>query len=70
MKFAIGIVLNITAFTLAVLCQWPIAAILFYVASLVLIMPRREKKKEEKVETKREITPEEIKRRPVSAPEV
>jgi len=70
----VGVLLNAAAFTLCVLGQ-TLAATPIYLASLALIfiekLSRNEKRKEEKrVETRREPTPDEIKRRPVSAPEI
>jgi hypothetical protein len=45
-----------------------------YLISLALLFfgrrERREKKEEKRVEPRRELTPEEIKKRPISAPEV
>jgi len=70
----VGILLNIAAFALCVLGQTLVAASV-YLVSLALIFiggRRRKEKREEKrqVETRREPTPDEIKRRPVSAPEI
>jgi hypothetical protein len=45
-----------------------------YLISLALLFlgrrERREKREEKRVEPRRELTPEEIKKRPISAPEV
>jgi len=72
--FIVGVLLNAAAFTLCVLGQ-TLVAMPIYLASLALIfierLSRKEKRGEEKrVETRREPTPDEIKRRPVSAPEI
>ncbi|ACB40689.1 hypothetical protein [Pyrobaculum neutrophilum] len=73
MRYAIGLSLNAAAFILAVLCQWPIAAAVVYIASVALLLPTAQRKRAEErppAEAKREPTPDEIKRRPVSAPEI
>ncbi len=70
----VGILLNIAAFALCVLGQTLVAASV-YLVSLAFIFiggqGRKEKREEKRqVETRREPTPDEIKRRPVSAPEI
>ncbi len=70
----VGILLNIAAFALCALGQTLVAASV-YLVSLAFIFiggrGRKEKREEKRqVETRREPTPDEIKRRPVSAPEI
>jgi membrane protein implicated in regulation of membrane protease activity len=72
--FVVGVLLNIASFALCVLGQ-TLAAASVYLVSLALIFigrrGRKEKREEKRqVETRRELTPDEIKRRPVSAPEI
>ena len=74
MWFVVGVLLNIASFALCVLGQ-TLAAASVYLVSLVLIFigrrGRKEKREEKRqVETRREPTPDEIKRRPASAPEI
>jgi hypothetical protein len=70
----VGVLLNIASFALCVLGQTLVATSV-YLVSLALIFvggrERKEKREEKRqVETRRELTPDEIKRRPVSAPEI
>jgi uncharacterized SAM-binding protein YcdF (DUF218 family) len=68
-RLVVGALVNLVAFILALLGIVWIAAAL-YVVSVVLLMWRREEKKvETRVEAK-EPTPDEIKKRPVTAPEI
>jgi membrane protein implicated in regulation of membrane protease activity len=72
--FVVGVLLNIASFALCVLGQ-TLAAASVYLVSLALIFigrrGRKEKREEKRqVETRQEPTPDEIKRRPVSAPEI
>lgn len=74
MWFVVGVLLNIASFALCVLGQ-TLAAASVYLVSLALIFigrrGRKEKREEKRqVETRQEPTPDEIKRRPVSAPEI
>lgn len=74
MWLIVGVLLNIASFALCVLGQTLVAASVYLVSlALILIVRRgRKEKREEKrqVETRREPTPEEIKKRPISAPEI
>ncbi|AKT35508.1 hypothetical protein PYWP30_01892 [Pyrobaculum sp. WP30] len=69
-----GVLLNIASFALCVLGQTLVAASVYLVSlALIFIGGRGRKEKREKkrqVETRQEPTPDEIKRRPVSAPEI
>ncbi|MFN7105467.1 MAG: hypothetical protein ACK4M3_02615 [Pyrobaculum sp.] len=68
MRFVLGILINAVAFILMGL-GIPLAAVVTYAVSLVLLLTPQ--KKPEKREVKREeVTPEEIKKRPVAVPEI
>ncbi|MFN3804599.1 MAG: hypothetical protein ACK4SY_06050 [Pyrobaculum sp.] len=69
MRFALGILINAVAFILMGL-GIPLAAIVAYVASLVLLLTPRRKPARREVEVKREVTPEEVKKRPAAVPEI
>lgn len=68
MKLAIGLLLNLLAFILAAL-GYVVIAVAVYAASVILLAWPR-KMEEKKIEPPREPTPDEIKKRPVTAPEV
>ena len=73
MWFVVGVLLNVAAFILYTLGQtW--VAVPTYLISLALLFlgrrERREKREEKRVEPRRELTPEDIKKRPISAPEI
>lgn len=67
----LGLLLNLASFVILAAGSLWVAAPL-YAASIVLLLIPQKKKKEEKKkeEVGREPTPEEIKRRPVAAPEI
>ena len=73
MWFVVGVLLNVAAFILCRLGQMLIATPT-YLTSLALLFfgrrEKREKKEEKRVEPRRKPTPEEIKKRPISAPEI
>jgi uncharacterized membrane protein YccF (DUF307 family) len=66
----VGVLLNIVSFTLCVLGQTLVAASVYLVSLALIFIGRRGRKEKRQVETRREPTPDEIKRRPVSAPEI
>jgi len=68
-KTIIGLVVNAAAFLLIGIGLLYVAVPL-YVASVVILLWPKRRQVEEKKEVVRELTPDEIKRRPVSAPEV
>jgi len=68
-KTVVGLVVNAAAFLLLSLGLLYIAVPLYIASVAVLLWPTR-RQVEEKKEVVRELTPDEIKRRPVSAPEV
>ena len=68
MWFVVGVLLNVAAFILCMLGQMLIATPTYLISVALLFFGRREKR--EKVEPRRELTPEEIKKRPTSAPEI
>ena len=73
MWFVVGVLLNVAAFILCMLGQMLIATPTYLISLALLFFgrrERREKKEEKRVEPRRELTPEEIKKRPISAPEV
>ena len=68
MRLAIGLSLNLLAFILAALGYVIIAVTVYAVSILLLAWPRKREKK--KIALPREPTPDEIKKRPVMAPDV
>jgi len=68
-KTVVGVVVNVVAFLLLSLGLLYIAVPLYVVSVVILLWPEK-RRVEEKKEAVRELTPDEIKRRPVSAPEV
>jgi hypothetical protein len=71
--FVVGVLLNAAAFILCMLGQMLIATLTYLISLALLLLERRErreKKEEKRVEPRRGLTPEEIKKRPISAPEV
>jgi predicted membrane protein len=68
-RLIVGVLVNLAAFILALLGVTWIAAALYAVSVVLLVWRREEKKVETRVEAK-EPTPEEIKKRPVTAPEI
>jgi hypothetical protein len=71
--FVVGVLLNVAAFILCMLGQMLIATPIYLISLALLFLgrrERREKREEKRVEPRRELTPEEIKKRPISAPEV
>jgi len=71
--FVVGVLLNVAAFILCMLSQILIATPTYLISLALLFLGRRgrrEKREEKRVEPRRELTPEEIKKRPISAPEV
>jgi len=68
-KTIIGLVVNAAAFLLIGLGLLYVAVPLYIASVVILLWPTR-RQVEERKEVARELTPDEIKRRPVSAPEV
>lgn len=68
MRFVIGLLLNVVAFLILALRLELIAAVI-YIVSIALLLVSRPRRRQEVASQKREVTPDEIKRRPVAAPE-
>jgi len=66
----VGVLLNIASFALCVLGQTLVAASVYLVSLALILIGGQKRKEKRQVETRREPTPDEIKRRPVSAPEI
>jgi hypothetical protein len=75
--FVVGMVLNVAAFIICTLGQTWIAVPTYIISLAFFFFERRirwkirwKKKEEKQAEQRRELTPEEIKRRQISSPEI
>lgn len=69
MKFVLGVLTNIAGFLLLLL-GFTIVAVVVYAASILLLYLATRSVEKPLCEEVREITPDEIKKRPASAPEL
>ncbi|ABP50888.1 MULTISPECIES: hypothetical protein [Pyrobaculum] len=70
MRRELGLLLNLASFVILAAGNLWVAAPLYAASIALLLIPQKIKKEEKKEEVRKEPTPDEIKRRPVAAPEI
>ncbi|MEZ0320154.1 MAG: hypothetical protein ABWK05_09245 [Pyrobaculum sp.] len=71
MRFELGVLLNITSFLLMALSYSYVAAPLYVLSIVLILWPKKKKEEKPREQNKSEqLTPSDIKKRPVTVPEV